>query len=83
MQVLYLDVTPDENLVRLRCVVDEAIEFLAAAGIESTDDRGFTPHVTIAKMSKVKSRRVGKQAVCKGIPKVPVPLRLKSACLSS
>ncbi len=73
MQVLYLDVTSDEGLDRLKSLVDVAVKYLADAGIESTDGRGFTPHVTIAKMSKVRHGRRGKQDVCKGIPKVPSP----------
>ena len=70
MQVLYLDVMPGAGLDAMLSLVEAARERLAQAGIESTDDRDFTPHVTIAKMSKVRSRRRGKQPVCKGISKV-------------
>lgn len=70
LQVLYLDVMPGAGLDAMHSLVKAARERLAQAGIESTDDRDFTPHVTIAKMSKVRSRRKSKQPVCKAIPKV-------------
>ena len=67
---MYLDLMPGKGLDALIRLVNTAKEQLASAGIESTDDREFTPHVTIAKMSKVRTRRRGKKPVCKGIPKV-------------
>ena len=70
LQVLYLDVMPGAGLDATLSLVKAARERLAQAGIKSTDDRDFTPHVTIAKMSKVRSKQRGKQPVCKGIPKV-------------
>ncbi|KAK9868675.1 hypothetical protein WJX84_004515 [Apatococcus fuscideae] len=68
-QVLYHDLLPSNGLDAMIGLVNTARGRLAAAGIESTDDREFTPHVTIAKMSKVRTRRKGNQPVCRGIPK--------------
>ena len=73
VQVLYLDLMPGKGLDAMISLVNTAKEQLAQAGIESTDGRKFTPHVTIAKMSKVRTRQRGKKPVCKGIPKVMTP----------
>ena len=73
MQVLYLDVAQDdtgEGLMHLQELVQDATQHMAEAGIESTDERALSPHVTVAKMSKVRRRRHSRQAPCKGIPKV-------------
>ncbi|KAK9836214.1 hypothetical protein WJX84_011106 [Apatococcus fuscideae] len=66
-KVLYLDLTPGEDLEALNDLVKAICDHMDEAGIESTDQRGFTPHVTIAKMSRVKPR--GRKPACKGIPK--------------
>ena len=55
-QVLYLDVAPaQDGLGRLKAVAAAAREHFLSQGLGSCDQRPFTPHVTIAKLSNLKS----------------------------
>lgn len=56
-QVLFLDIKKDAQHERLMAFVQAARQHLQTAGVNSTDDRDFVAHVTIAKMSKVNGRR--------------------------
>lgn len=52
-QVLYLDVMPGEGLERLMALAGAARAHFQAAGLLLQADQAFTPHVTIAKTSKL------------------------------
>ncbi|KAL0038185.1 hypothetical protein WJX79_006978 [Trebouxia sp. C0005] len=56
-QVLFLDIKKDAQHERLMAFVQAVRQHMQAAGVNSTDDRDFVAHVTIAKMSKVKDHR--------------------------
>ena len=53
-RVVYIDLADDEGMVTLRTLADEVKQRLHAAGVCITNlDQGFTPHITVAKTSKV------------------------------
>ena len=55
-QVLYLDVAPaQDGLGRLKAVTAATREHFLSQGLGSHEQRPFTPHVTIAKLSNLKS----------------------------
>ncbi|KAL3148617.1 A-kinase anchor protein 7 isoforms alpha and beta [Trebouxia sp. C0009 RCD-2024] len=56
-QVLYLDVKKDLEHERLLAFAKALRDHMQASEIKSTDDRDFTGHVTIAKLSKIRSKR--------------------------
>ena len=61
LQVLYLDVSPTQDgLGRLKAVAAATREHFLSQGCGSSDQRPFTPHVTIAKLSNLKGYRARK-----------------------
>jgi hypothetical protein len=76
LQVLYLDVAPGQASEQLQRLGEAVISHFCAQGSEIVvvgPGRGFTPHVTVAKTSKLlggrhKPKRGGcdQQAVCQG-----------------
>ena len=56
LQVLYLDVaSAQDGLGWLKAVAAAAREHFLSQGLGDSDQRPFTPHVTIAKLSSLKS----------------------------
>ncbi|KAL0044495.1 hypothetical protein WJX82_009602 [Trebouxia sp. C0006] len=55
--VLFLDVKQDAQHERLMSFIQAARQHLQTAGVNSSDDRDFVAHVTIAKTSKVKGHQ--------------------------
>ncbi len=66
LQVLYLDLEADEGLATLGRLAAHARGTLAGAGIAVDASHGFTPHVTVAKLSQLP----GKLRRIKRIPEV-------------
>lgn len=59
-QVLYLDVVPDGGADTLQRLARHVSDHLSAAGVDLDQGRGgFTPHVTVAKLSAMAGRRHG------------------------
>ena len=56
-QVLYLDVVPDDGADTLQRLAWHVRDHLSAAGVDLDQGRGgFTPHVTVAKLSAMAGR---------------------------
>ena len=72
MQVLYLDLRKDEGYERLVSLATSAQQHLADATCPATDPgRAFTPHVTIAKLSKLSAGKHWRSGqACRKIPQV-------------
>ena len=78
-QVLYLDVAPaQDGLGRLKAVAAAAREHFLSLGLGSYDQRPFTPHVTIAKLSNLKSYTARRSI--NRIPEVLAGLSLRLQC---
>jgi 2'-5' RNA ligase len=72
VQVLYLDLQRDEGYERLVNLAGATRQHFAEAGVADSDTaQGFTPHITVAKLSKMQAGRHwrGGQS-CRKIPQV-------------
>ncbi|CAH1775235.1 unnamed protein product [Owenia fusiformis] len=58
--VLYADIKPGPGLDMLHKIADAVKETFRQEGIESTDDKGLTPHLTLMKLSKMRTKKVKK-----------------------
>ena len=74
--MLYLDLRRDEGYETLVSLAGAGRQHFAEAGCPAMDaDRAFTPHVTIAKLSKLSvGKRWRNDQVCKKIPQVCIPM---------
>lgn len=61
LQVLYLDVQQGDGCGTLKQLAATTREHFSSQGLVSDDSRPFTPHVTIAKLSNLKSYSVRKR----------------------
>jgi hypothetical protein len=71
LQVLYLDLVADHGLATLQQLAAHARQRLGSAGIAIDNTHGFTPHVTVAKLSALP----GRLRRIKCIPPVRFPAR--------
>jgi hypothetical protein len=77
LQVLYLDVIKDSELDKLLDLTAAVRAHYVEAGItDSTGDRPFAPHVTIAKLSNLVKRGSGPRirSIPEAMPFLPAPI---------